>query len=256
MLATIQEDVFMAETERVYCNRCGGQRRHELLHKEEFRWEKDIGNRTIISGANIYELLKCRGCDHVVLRHKSWFSEDIDPNSGRPIVTTIFYPPATYRKQPVWLTQLLFVSDFDDSIQTIVEEIYVALQNDAPRLATMGIRALLEEIVIDKVGDKGTFRSNLDAFQEAGFISKSQRQVIEPVIDAGHATIHRGFRPNKKDIGLLMDIAESVIESIYINAYRVKGFKEKIPPRRNKRGAKVGSSPARFEAPLNGDKEA
>ena len=225
----------MTETERVHCNRCGGQRRHELLHKEEFEWEEDIGDGMIISGANIYELLKCRGCDHVVVRHKSWFSEDFDPDSGQPVVNTILYPPATYRKQPDWLTELLFVSLFDDSIQSLVEEIYIALQNDAPRLATMGIRALLEKIMIDKVGDKGNFRSNLDAFQGAGFISESQREVIEPVLDAGHATIHRGFKPNKKDVGLLMDITESVIESIYINAYRAKGFKEKIPPRKKRR---------------------
>lgn len=230
----------MAENERVHCNRCGGQRRHELLHKEELGWEEDIGDGMIINGANIYELLKCQGCDHVVVRHRSWFSEDLDPNSGRPVVDTIFYPPATYRKQPVWLTELLFASDFDDSIQSLVEEIYVALQNDTPRLATMGIRALLETIMIDKVGDKGTFSCNLDAFQEAGFISGSQRDVLEPVLDAGHATIHRGFKPNKKDIGLIMDITESVIESIYINSYRAKGFKEKIPPRKGKVGAKVG----------------
>lgn len=225
----------MTETERVHCNRCGGQRRHELLHKEEFEWEDDIGGGMIITGADIYELLKCCGCDHVVVRHKSWFSENSDPDSGKPVVNTILYPPATYRKQPNWLTELVFVSNFDDSIQILVEEIYIALQNGAPRLATMGIRALLEKIMIDKVGDKGNFRCNLDAFQRAGFISESQRKVIEPVLDAGHATIHRGFRPNKKDVGLLMDITESVIESIYINAYRVKGFEKKIPPRNKRR---------------------
>lgn len=240
----------MPEIERVHCNRCGGQRRHELLHKEEFEWEDDIGGGMVISGADIYELLKCRGCDHVVVRHKSWFSENSDPDSGQPVVNTILYPPATFRKQPNWLTELLLVSNFDDSIESLVNEIYVALQNDAPRLATMGIRALLEKIMIDKVGDKGKFRCNLDAFQEAGFISESQRKVIEPVLEAGHATIHRGFRPNKEDVSLLMDITESVLVSIYINAYRAKGFEKKIPPR-NKKETKVGS----FHAKVNIDQE-
>ena len=95
----------------------------------------------------------------------------------------------------------------------------------------MGIRALLEQVMIDKVGDHGSFKNNLDEFQGQGFVSISQRQVLEPVLEAGHATMHRSFTPESKDVGLLMDIAESVIESIYVNEYRAKGITKKIPPR-------------------------
>ncbi|SHL40013.1 hypothetical protein SAMN05216428_102279 [Nitrosospira sp. Nsp11] len=45
----------------------------------------------------------------------------------------------------------------DKFVEEFLNEIYVALQNNLPRLATMGVRALLEKIMISKVGDQGTF---------------------------------------------------------------------------------------------------
>jgi hypothetical protein len=202
---------------REFCNTCSGKTKHEILHHEEVEWEEGIGEDNSIYGANVYDLLKRLGCEHVVLRHNSWFSEEIDPETGRHEIRTTYYPPATYRKAPKWLSDLMWTTEYDDSLEEIMREIYVALQNDAPRLATIGIRALIELVMIDKIGDQGTFSKNLDAFESAGFISVSQRKVLEPVLEAGHATIHRNFKLKKNEVARLMDIAESIIESIYIS---------------------------------------
>jgi len=115
-----------------------------------------------------------------------------------------------------------------------IKEIYIALRNQSLRLAVMGIRALLEQIMIDKVGDQGSFKENLDAFEEKGFVSKSQRVILEPVLEAGHATMHRAFKPTKADIGTLMDITENIIESIYINEHRASKLSKRVPKRSRK----------------------
>lgn len=67
----------------------------------------------------------------------------------------------------------------------------MALQHDLPALAVMGIRALLEAVMISKAGDHGTFSENIAEFEKLGYVSKLQRARLETILEAGHATIHR-----------------------------------------------------------------
>lgn len=95
----------------------------------------------------------------------------------------------------------------------------------------MGVRSLIEQVMIDKIGDKGTFKNNLDEFERRGFISKTQKEILEPVLDAGHAAIHRNYKPSMKDVVSLIDIVENIIESLYVNSRRALNIKKKIPLR-------------------------
>ena len=224
----------MSDKVWIHCNNCSGQKNHELLFHKKISWSEDIDEDFTLYGEDIYDLFKCCGCDSVVFRHQSSNSENYDPVTGKSVIYTRYYPPPTFRNLPRWIKDFPFIDDIEDSIFGLMHEINVALQNDAPRLATMGIRALLEIIMIDKVGDKGSFSANLKAFQEEGYISKKQKEVIEPILEAAHATMHRAFKPDKKDVVQLMDVTESIIETIYINEDRVKSLAKKIPPRNKK----------------------
>ena len=220
-----------SKSEWVHCNNCAGKKRHELLHHEDIRWSEHIDKEFTIKGGDIYDLLKCCGCDRVTLRHKSWHSEDYDHETDRPYIDIQYYPPPSFRKPPKWLSDLLFVCEFEDTIEGLIREIYIALQNDATKLAVMGIRALIETVMIDKVGDNGSFGNNINVFHQEGYISTKQREVLESLLEAGHATIHRVYKPDKKDVRRLMDIAENIIETIYMNEYRAKSVAEKVPAR-------------------------
>ena len=57
------------------------------------------------------------------------------------------------------------------SLGDLFLEIYQAVCGGQLRLAVMGVRALIEQVMIHKVGDNGSFVKNLDAFQKAGYIS-------------------------------------------------------------------------------------
>lgn len=46
----------------------------------------------------------------------------------------------------------------------------------------MGIRAALESLMIDKVGDNGSFKANMDAFQVADYLNGRQRGHLEAVL--------------------------------------------------------------------------
>jgi len=224
--------VVKGQVVKAHCNKCVGERNHEVLHGENIERSDLIDERYEVEWCDGYDMLRCCGCETITLRHTYWFSEDMNPDGG-PIVYTTYYPPAVSRREPEWLLQLgdVFADDEQSYIYDLLKEIYSALHNDSRRLAAMGIRALLESAMIYKVGDQGSFVGNLKMFESAGFVSGRQRELLETIFEAGHATIHRAFSPTKEDLVTLIDIAESVLEGVYAHSDQVKKLKGRIPPR-------------------------
>lgn len=184
-----------------------------------------------MSGDDRYEMLKCSGCGSIKLRHREWCSGDYDEN-GKIIPRTQYYPPAVFRPHPRWFIELMLEMSIDEgNLHDLLAEIYVALRNNQRALAAMGIRALLENIMVEKVGDNGSFSTNLKLFEVGGYVSRIQRERLETILEAGHAAMHRLYRPSQEDLITLVDIAESIVESIYIHHSKVERLKKGIPPR-------------------------
>ncbi len=207
-------------TTKAHCNKCDGSRNHEVLHSEKSSWKNED-----VSGGDEYETLKCSGCESIKLRHTSWFSEhDYD--------TINYFPPAIFRRTPEWFDQLwLELSADDEFVEKLLMEIYVALQNNLPRLATMGVRSLLEQVMVSKTGDKGSFGKNLHEFETLGYVSRIQRERLEAILDAGHAAIHRTFVPTKRDVITLVDLTEHIVETVYLHEAKIDALKKRVPQR-------------------------
>lgn len=232
-------------TVKAHCNICLGEKNHQVLFKHKRRWIEEINPDFSVDGDDVYELLQCGGCDSIKLRHKSRFSEDFDENG--PVTTTHYYPPAISRHKPRWFGEIITVGETKfHTIKEIMDEVYVALQNGSNRLATMGIRAIIETIMIDKVSDHGSFAGNLDELFKEGHISKNQKELLAIVLDAGHAATHRDFCPTNKQLNSILDICENVVEALYVNEVKTRGLSDKIPPRppRKKKDDKKAPEPA------------
>lgn len=212
---------------KAHCNTCGGERNHVRLNKIDKGWSEDIDGGYSISGGDTYYVLECRGCESVKVLHESWFSEDTD-HQGNPIVSRVYYPSSIFRPHPRWFKHL----DNEWHISKLLREIYQAMQNDAPSLAAMGIRAVIEAIMIDKVGDQGTFKRNLAEFQAKGFISTFQLGILEAVLELGHASIHREFVPATDQLEVAMDIMENLVHELYVLEHRAKATVKNIPKRK------------------------
>lgn len=211
----------MSGTTRAHCNQCRGTTYHDVLAIEN---HPPTGPDSDDPSSDVYEFLRCRGCHGVSMRNTYRYYED-DEN-------VVQYPAPISRRVPSWAV----LSDFGlggvpKTVGGLLTEIYAALQANARSLVAMGVRALLEAVMIDKVGDKGGFAKNLDAFQEAGYLSVRQRNTLETILEAGHATIHRGWRPSDNDVTTLMDIAESVVESAYLHEARASKLERAVPRR-------------------------
>ncbi len=212
---------------QAHCNNCGGDRTHRVLYIERKYWDDQC-----IDGGDKYELVKCCGCGSLKLRHEEWCSDDDRDEDGNVIPHVSYYPPAVFRPKPRWFHDLMLKVPWNDAnIYDLLSEIYVALQNDQRSLAAMGIRAILEKIMIEKCGDSGSFLGNIKEFEKQGYVSRIQRERLETILEAGHAAIHRLYKPTKEDLITLVDISESLVESIYIHGGKVEKLKNGIPPR-------------------------
>jgi len=209
-------------TTKAHCNTCGGERNHEILHSERTTWEDDD---ILISGSDTYETLKCCGCEAIKLRHTS-----CSPNDD--VEREYYFPPAIFRRSPEWFFDLwLELKSEDEFVETLLKEIYIALQNNLPSLATMGVRALLEKIMISRVGDHGSFAKNIAEFENIGHVSKLQRNRLETILDAGHAAMHRAYTPKVKEVVTLLDITEHIVESVFLHDAKVEELKKEVPAR-------------------------
>lgn len=210
---------------QLYCNSCLGERNHTILFSRDVRYEEQAPESESHAYYDEceYILAECKGCEHITL-----FIRHYGSDHGATYTTQ--YPPKVIRREPQWLIELLMAGSISNPYKyDFMQEIYTALRNNTPRLAVIGTRALLEQIMIEKVGEHHSFHDNLKQFEAKGFISIVQREAVERLLEAGHASTHRGFKVPIEEVLNLMDILENLIESIYIN--REKTAKMEIPPR-------------------------
>jgi hypothetical protein len=118
-----------------------------------------------------------------------------------------------------------------DHLGELLGEIYEAVDGGQHRLAAMGIRALLEQVMVLKVGDLRTFEDKLDAFQNAGYISLLQRDAMQETLEVGHAAMHRSFKPRGDELRVALDIVEGIFAPIFDHKRAATKLADRVPPR-------------------------
>jgi hypothetical protein len=113
-----------------------------------------------------------------------------------------------------------------------MREIYSALDDGSTRLAMMGIRAVIDVVTTQSVGDIGSFAKKLTALQAAGSITQSEGEMLNAALDAGSAAAHRGHVPTPGQTQTALDIVEHVLEKTYRLASAADSLKKSTPPRR------------------------
>lgn len=201
------------------CSSCVRKTRHDILF--ETHQQDEETNDT-------YVMMSCGGCSTISMGHQRLWINDgsIDHK---------YYPSPVSRKMPTWMffwSIGLGKGKGDAAIGAVMMEVYQAVDGGQYRLAAMGIRALLEQVMIQKVGDLKTFDMKLDEFQKQGYISVIQRDAMQTTLEVGHATMHRGFVPDEKDLTLALDIVEGVLAPIYEHRTEAEKMADRVPPRK------------------------
>jgi hypothetical protein len=169
-------------------------------------------------------MLECAGCHTISMSHEAAIG-------GGDFVEQTYYPSPVSRKQPSWVLLLAIGFGYEGVLGDLLLEIYQALAGGQLRLAAMGVRALLEQVMIAKVGDLRTFDDKLDAFQKAGYISFLQRDAMRATLDMGDAAMHRAYKPTEREINTALDIVETVFSVIFEQKDAAERLRDTVPPR-------------------------
>ena len=216
------------EQVQAHCNNCSGETRHFVLHTTSRHWDHLDGDGDPWAHEQaLYQTIRCCGCDEVKMKITS-------SSSGMYDTYVEYHPTAIFRRPPEWQSEIQLegiLSPFHKTLSDLLTEVYKALRNGMPRVAAMGVRAVLETIMVEKVGDRGSFKDNIDAFEAAGHIAQLQRARVNAVLDVGGAAIHRGYAPSEEDVIAMLNLTENLIESIYIHGSKIDAVAGKVPPR-------------------------
>jgi hypothetical protein len=99
----------------------------------------------------------------------------------------------------------------------------------------MGARALVDMLIVEKVGDVGTFKQKLDTLAAGEFIGATQVEILDAALDAGSAAAHRGHTPSESEVNAVMDIVENLLNAVYVLPDIAKSLKKTTPPRPSKK---------------------
>ena len=201
---------------RTHCNSCGHVTKHELLHEDREQGEDE---RFGFEWLDIAQMLKCRGCDEVVLRRINYFSDD----GNEPVIED--FPAPISRRLPRWQDHLPIES------RQVMQEVYKALQANSNRLAMMGTRTLIDMVIRHKVGDRGPFKEGLKALHKQGFVSSQNVKFLTAAFDVGSAAAHRGYAGKAQEVNAVMDIVENLLQSVYALEDLAEQLKKSTPPR-------------------------
>ena len=142
-------------------------------------------------------------------------------------INSVFFSKKCTSGKPDWYELL------DDTQKALILEIDNAISNNLEALPTIGLRTLLETIMVEKIGDSGGFNKKVESFTNAGYVTQKMAEALSHVLDAGNASAHRAYFPSREDLVTCVDLVKHLIHGIYILRPQVEKIANNTPKRDN-----------------------
>ncbi|MER8412610.1 DUF4145 domain-containing protein [Mesorhizobium sp. M1342] len=199
-------------------------------------------------------ILQCRGCEYIFVQKSSTNSEDLHQyyneageTESELIETLSYWPAPSKRLKPEWLGDFGVHIGDADQLEQAIAEVYGALDADLPILAAIGMRTCFDvAAILLGVDDDLPFAKKLDELvqrQKIGGIDKDRLAVL---VDAGSASVHRGWKPKPKELDTLAEILEHFVFEAFVAPSRrsrldadAKKLEGAVPARRSKKAKKA-----------------
>ncbi len=121
------------------------------------------------------------------------------------------------------------------NIQEMLLEVRYARQKQLSALPSMGLRSVIDMVCNDQVGDIGSFAGKLHKLEEKRLITPNKRKIIENLLKVGHASIHRGHFPTDKNLQVVMNIVDHLLEELYVLDKTSESLRTSVPKRQIKK---------------------
>jgi hypothetical protein len=189
-----------SQISKIPCIECGRKTNHDIVYELEQESE-DIFGFPIITR---FQTLQCRGCETVT------FCENRTEELGS-VKDMQFYPGRASGKGP-----MIGTFRFPTTTRKMYNEVLQALNNDAPVLAAIGLRSLIESICIAQKTSAKNLMGCIDELADMGLLSKRQADFLHTHRFLGNVAAHEMKEPKPEELSAALDIAETLLKTIYI----------------------------------------
>lgn len=209
-------------TEKVLCAECKKVTNHNVI--AEHTTQDDLNGDDITSWTT-YQIVRCLGCDDISFRRISACTEDYDPNTGKLEESEALYPDRTSGRTPMEDHDL-----FPTKTRRVYLETLKALNNQTPLLAAIGLRALIESICLEQKTKSRTLEKGIDELTAMGLLSSKQAEFLHNHRFMGNEAAHEIVAPKPEHLVAAVDIAETLLKTIYILPAKAETMKPKKAP--------------------------
>ena len=217
MPSTVQYHVNKTEGEEhsLPCVKCTGKTSHKVLASVDVRGEEGDSSYSF-SWAADNQIVQCQGCKTVSFRKASSNSEgyypvDHDGNYECDVDESLY---------PQRLEGIKGLGDdthyLPVNVRRIYDETLMALSNQAPVLAGIGLRALLETVCKEKNAVGGDLLKKIDSLVGTGVLTPASAAILHKIRTLGNAAAHEVKPHSDKQLGLAMDIVQHLLKDVYI----------------------------------------
>lgn len=192
---------------KLFCSGCGKHTNHTVLAEKEICSNSEYEDHW---GENHY-FGQCAGCEAITYAVSSWHESEWNPQTGEMDYTWKTYPRADTARQ----------SMADDhhlprKISSIYQEVIGAMNVQLPLLAAIGLRALIEAICRERSIAGVTLEKRIDGLATSGVLSSAQASILHGHRFLGNIAAHEVVTPNPRELVAALEIAETVLRTIYV----------------------------------------
>jgi hypothetical protein len=226
---------------RGLCPNCGAVRNAEVVAEDTVEAEEGI-----VWSRSTLSILRCLGCDRRYVRSIELFSEDTDyvedPVTGELVEEAqerVSYWPSQIkssspirRARPEWMWVWSELAIKYEELFRLLSELYDALDNNLPILATIGMRTVFDcASALLGADPRQKFAEKLKELVAGNKIGGEEKEILAVLADAGSAAAHRGWKPEDAEIRTLMTALEHFLHRAFVLKHEIRQLGRAIPPR-------------------------
>ncbi len=199
---------------RLYCNECENETWHIVVaeHQHPFH-DKDWDFDRLLHG----QILSCCGCDYLSFR---LFEHPVEFEPNGKIIEQIY--PARKSKKREKQVFIFWPKKIDNLYHQTVD----ALDNELCLLSAIGLRALIESIVVDRLDPSeysNSIKSKIDALRK--YFNSGVIDTLQEFRFMGNQAVHALQEPNKSDVHRALNVIEAIMTFFYGVEESVKIYK-------------------------------
>ena len=192
---------------RVYCGSCQRDTNHVILCRKDFGSRPDDE----YCWSQSHYFCQCAGCDKICYAVNTTTEDDYFGGDESQDSAWKTYPSSKGERQSIERTYTL-----PNKVRVLYEEVVAATNADLSILAAVGLRSLIEAICKDRGVTGGNLSELIDGLSVNGILSTNQAAILHSHRFLGNVAAHEVQRARREEILAALEIAESMVKTIYI----------------------------------------